>query len=161
MKLYRVLTVLINCFLVFGILATVYETIVGGYSDTEESILFSILATYMVLSTSYFIWKTRKLSKHRINSDILDEVVENSLDMHHFPLAKLICISNLAIGSLIIITAVFVLIAYPVRFVIIEELFRFCALIFGIFYGFLKIYYSFYSLKRIKKVNSEQANSRG
>lgn len=148
-KLYRILTVLINCFFVFGIFVTIYEALVGGYSDTEGSLIFSVLIIYVVLSSTYFVWKTRKVSKRSISLETLGSDIVTLLQVDHFRFAYFFAVSNIVIGLLIISASIFVLIFYPISFFVIEELFRLHVLIFGVFYGALKIYYSNFMLKRV------------
>ncbi len=147
--IYRMLTIVINSFLFIGVLVTIYEIIIGGYSDTEESLLFSMICLYIILSTSYFVWKTRNVSKKRINDNTIDDDDIEIFKLDHFRFAKITGISNLTIGVLILGMAVYILIFFPIRFVLIEELLRLFILVFSIFYGGLKMYYSIFILKRI------------
>ena len=152
MKLYRILTVLINCFLIFGIFISVYEDLDGGYADIDDSMYASLFFLYFIFSTSYFVWKTRKVSKQDAASiDTSNSNFENLFEVEHFKHENFISVSNIVLGSLIILSGISILVFYPINLRLSGEQLRLGTVVFLIFYGWLKIDYSVFIIKRIKK----------
>lgn len=152
-KLYQILTIFFNAFLSIGVISSVFEIIEGGYSNPELTILFSLIALYIIISTTFFIWNSRKFkSKNHSDFESLDnELIETSF-IKNFRFSKIIGYSNILVGILLIGVVLYILIFEPIySFVIPEELLRFFVLILALFYGFLKIYYSNNILKIINK----------
>lgn len=149
--IYRILTLLLNCFLLFGISVSIYEVIVGGYSNPEGSVIISLVFTYVVLSSSYFIWKTRKIRRKTPYSTLIDQVDENSYEVKPFRLSWIIGFSNILIGLLFILAVFYILVRANPMHLETEDLLRLLIVGFGLFYGSLKIYYAIYVLSQISK----------
>ena len=156
-KSYELLTIPFNIFLSIGIAFSIYEAIVGGYSDTEFSLLISLFSFYLIITTSYFIWNSRRLNLINKNySETLDKEMIKSQRLENFRFSFPIGLSNIFIGLFIIGLMIYILIEESLgSFKEIEELLRFFILLIGIFYGSLKINYSLNTLGEIKAKKSQ------
>jgi hypothetical protein len=137
--------------LAYGIGLTIFEEIVGGYSGPYFARTFAVFCVYMIISTSYFMWKSRKLKFTTNGSETLDGNITASTESKGFPFSTIIGVSNICIALIIAVAAIYVLIANPPQLVSDpEEILRLSILLLGIFYAALKTYYSLTVLKKIK-----------
>jgi len=135
LNLYRILTYVFDLALIVGLTLSIYEYFIEKRDYGWEAIPINLLIIYALISSFYFIHKTKTIYKLELNNK--SENIETE-----FKFGKLIGITNILIGTSFVLFPIIFLFINPISQFNLVETSRIFLNIFLIVYGILKILYS-------------------
>lgn len=137
LNLYRILTYVFDLALIVGLTLSIYEYFIEKRDYGWEAIPINLLIIYALISSFYFIHKTKTIYKSELNNK--SENIETELK---FRFGKLIGITNILIGTSFVLFPIIFLFINPISEFNLVETSRIFLNMFLIVYGILKILYS-------------------